>query len=92
MCFIPGKLLPARVGTNGPIPGRTFTMVPPVSVCHQVSMIGQRECPIFLKYQFQASLSIGSPTDPRIFREGILYFFMYFSGNFMNILIAVGAV
>ncbi|CAB4610663.1 unannotated protein [freshwater metagenome] len=38
--------------------------MPPVSVCHQVSIIGQREWPIFSLYQIHASGFIGSPTVP----------------------------
>ncbi len=36
----------------------------PVSVCHQVSTIGQRPPPITLWYQSQALGLIGSPTEP----------------------------
>ena len=36
----------------------------PVSVCHQVSTIGQRSRPMFLWYHIHASGLIGSPTDP----------------------------
>ena len=38
--------------------------IPPVSVCHQVSTIGQRSWPITFQYQTQASGLIGSPTVP----------------------------
>ncbi len=37
----------------------------PVSVCHQVSMIGQRPLPMTRWYHFQASGLMGSPTEPR---------------------------
>ena len=38
--------------------------MPPVSVCHQVSTIGQRPSPTTRWYQSQASGLIGSPTLP----------------------------
>ncbi|MOA04424.1 hypothetical protein D3C78_1239760 [compost metagenome] len=47
-------------------------MMPPVSVCHQVSTMGQRCSPTALKYHSQASGLIGSPTLPsrrRLLRE-----------------------
>ena len=92
ICFTPGKLFPDIVGMNGPIPGIVLIKVPPVSVCHQVSITGQREPPIVLKYHIHDSLSIGSPTVPRIFIEERSYFVIHFCGVFINILIAVGAV
>ena len=39
--------------------------IPPVSVCHHVSTIGQLEFPGTSKYHFHASGLIGSPTVPR---------------------------
>ena len=46
----------------------------PVSVCHQVSTIGQRPPPMCSRYQIQASGLIGSPTEPssRSEREVVL--------------------
>ena len=46
-------------------PGRMVIMWPPVSVCHQVSTIGQVPPPTTSLYQFHASGLIGSPTVPR---------------------------
>ena len=46
--------------------GSGVIMIPPVSVCHQVSTIGQRPSPTTLKYQRQASGLIGSPTWVRV--------------------------
>ena len=46
------------------IPGSGVIMIAPVSVCHQVSTIGQRSPPITLWYQSQALGLIGSPTEP----------------------------
>ena len=45
-------------------PGSGVIMIPPVSVCHQVSTIGQRLPPITRWYQIHASGLIGSPTVP----------------------------
>ena len=45
-------------------PGSVVIMIAPVSVCHQVSTIGQRSPPITLQYQSQAFGLIGSPTVP----------------------------
>ena len=91
-CLIPGKDFPDTVGTNGPMPGIVLIKVPPVSVCHHVSMIGQREPPIVLKYHIHDFLSIGSPTVPSIFSEDRSYLVIQFCLIFMNILTAVGAV
>ena len=46
------------------IPGSGVIMHMPVSVCHQVSTIGQRRLPMYSWYQIQASGLIGSPTVP----------------------------
>ena len=45
-------------------PGSGVIMIPPVSVCHQVSTMGQRPPPMCSWYQIQASGLIGSPTLP----------------------------
>ena len=44
--------------------GSGVIMMPPVSVCHQVSTIGQRRPPITRWYHIQASGLMGSPTVP----------------------------
>jgi hypothetical protein len=41
-----------------------LTIIPPVSVCHHVSTIGQFSFPIVLKYHIHTSGLIGSPTVP----------------------------
>ena len=46
------------------MPGSGVIMIAPVSVCHQVSTIGQRSPPMCRWYQIQASGLIGSPTEP----------------------------
>ena len=67
-------------------------MIAPVSVCHQVSTIGQRSPPMTLWYQSHALGLIGSPTvpssrsDERSRRSG------YSAPHFMQARIAVGAV
>src|SRR5215207_11690018 len=50
-------------GLSGTV-GVGVIMNMPVSVCHQVSMIGQRSLPMTRWYHFQASGLIGSPTEP----------------------------
>ena len=45
-------------------PGSGVIMWPPVSVCHQVSTIGQRSPPMLAWYHIHASGLIGSPTVP----------------------------
>ena len=67
-------------------------MIPPVSVCHQVSTIGQRPPPMTFQYHSHALGLIGSPTVPsrrsleRSWRSG------YFAPHLMQARIAVGAV
>ena len=51
-------------GFVGVIPGSGVIMIAPVSVCHQVSTIGQRPPPITSWYHIHASGLIGSPTLP----------------------------
>ncbi len=73
-------------------PGSGVIMMPPVSVCHQVSTIGQRWPPMLWWYHIHASGLIGSPTVPssrsvdRSCRAGSS------APHFMNARIAVGAV
>src|SRR3954447_23184004 len=62
----PKNGLVADPGLIGIAPGSGEIRMPPVSVCHQVSTIGQRPSPTTLWYHIQASGLIGSPTDPRM--------------------------
>ena len=62
---IPGSGWVADPGFVGVAPGSGEIMIPPVSVCHQVSTIGQRSPPICLRYHIHASGLIGSPTEPK---------------------------
>ena len=52
----------------GVMPAILEIMMPPVSVCHQVSTIGHLFFPICSLYQFQASSLMGSPTVPNTFK------------------------
>src|SRR5215510_5991736 len=51
------------------IPRQALNIIPPVSVCHQVSIIGHRSFPIVLKYHIQTSGLIGSPTVPKSLKD-----------------------
>ena len=88
----PGKGTVAEPGLVVVTPGSGVIMIPPVSVCHQVSTIGQRLPPMFSWYQIQASGLIGSPTVPssrrveRSWRAGCSV------PHFMKARMAVGAV
>jgi hypothetical protein len=64
----------AEPGLSRVAPGSGVIRWPPVSVCHQVSTMGQRPLPTTSLYQFQASGLIGSPTEPRSFRLERSYF------------------
>src|SRR5690606_40017885 len=60
----PGSGSVAHDGLAGVTPARFEIRIPPVSVCHHVSTIGQFFFPTFTSYQCQASSFIGSPTVP----------------------------
>ena len=62
-------------GLVGVAPGSGVIRWPPVSVCHQVSTIGQRPPPTVSWYHIQASGLIGSPTVPRMRKLERSYFF-----------------
>src|ERR1700733_2232469 len=62
---IPGSGKVAEPGFVGVAPGSGEIMIEPVSVCHQVSTMGQRFLPIASKYHFHAAGLMGSPTVPR---------------------------
>jgi hypothetical protein len=89
---IPGSGRVAEPGLVAVIPGSGEIMIWPVSVCHQVSTIGQRSPPMTLWYQSHALGLIGSPTEPsrrselRSCRSGCS------TPHFMQVRIAVGAV
>ena len=58
--------LPGFIGVN---PDIGVIIIAPVSVCHQVSTIGQDDSPTTLKYHSHASGLIGSPTVPSILKD-----------------------
>src|SRR5256885_5827991 len=89
---IPGNGLVADPGLVVVMPGSGVIMMLPVSVCHQVSTIGQRSPPITLWYQAHAFGLIGSPTVPSRRCEDRSCFSAYSSPHLMHALIAVGAV
>src|ERR1700758_73499 len=67
-------------------------MIPPVSVCHQVSTIGHCLWPTFSSNQCHASSLIGSPTEPNFFNELRSLLFTASVPKLINERIAVGAV
>ena len=89
---IPGKGRVAKAGLSFVIFGRGEIKIPPVSVCHHVSTIGQFSFPMFLWYQYHASSLIGSQTEPRIRRLDKSYFSTQESASFAKDRMAVGAV
>src|SRR6478672_10680524 len=89
---IPGNGLVAEPGLVSVIPGSGVIMMWPVSVCHQVSTIGQRSEPITLWYQIQAFGLIGSPTEPSRRSEERSWRSGYSRPHLRQARIAVGAV
>src|SRR5512145_2548028 len=82
----------AEPGLVGVTPGNGAIMMPPVSVCHHVSTIGQRLAPMFSWYHIHASGLIGSPTVPGNLSELRSCFPGHSVPHFMKARIAVGAV
>ena len=89
---MPGRGTVAEPGLVVVTPGRGEIMMPPVSVCHQVSTIGQRSPPMCWWYQIQASGLIGSPTVPRSRRVERSCLAGWLAPHFMKARMAVGAV
>ena len=87
----PGNGFVAEPGLVAVMPGSGVIMMPPVSVCHQVSTIGQRSPPITLWYQSQALGLIGSPTDPSRRSEERSWAFGHCAPHLMQARMAVGA-
>ncbi len=89
---MPGKGNVALPGLVAVTPGSGVMRMWPVSVCHQVSTMGQRPPPMCSWYHSQASGLMGSPTLPsrrsedRSCRAGSA------SPCFMKARMAVGAV
>ena len=88
----PGSAFMAAPGLVAVIPGRGLIKIPPVSVCHQVSTIGHRPPPMWVRYQIHASGLIGSPTDPSRRSELRSWAAGRSSPHFMKVRIVVGAV
>src|SRR5690242_17321411 len=88
----PGNGNVAKVGLAGVMPARFEIRIPPVSVCHHVSTMGQRFFPICSSYQCHASSLIGSPTVPKTFKLDKSFPFNGSNPNPINERIAVGAV
>src|SRR5579859_6012963 len=85
----------ARVTEPGLVvvrPGNGEIMIAPVSVCHQVSTIGQRSAPMTVWYHSQALGLIGSPTEPSSRKQDRSCLAGYWAPHFMQARIAVGAV
>src|SRR5947209_899016 len=89
---MPGKGTVAEPGTVVVMPGNGEMRMEPVSVCHQVSTMGHRSCPMCWLYQIHASGLIGSPTEPSTRREERLCRSGYSVPHFMNMRMEVGAV
>src|ERR1043165_8619778 len=88
----PGNGFVAEPGLVGVAPGIGVIMIEPVSVCHQVSTIGQRSLPITSRYHIHASGLIGSPTVPSRRRLERSCFMGQCSPHLINARMAVGAV
>ncbi len=89
---MPGKGTVAEPGFSVVSPGSGEMRIPPVSVCHHVSTIGQRSPPITFQYQSHASGLIGSPTVPRSRSDERSCRPGYSSPIFTNERMSVGAV
>src|SRR5918912_2503811 len=89
---MPGKGFVAEPGLVGVAPGSGEIMMPPVSVCHHVSTMGQRPPPMVSRYHIHASGLIGSPTVPSRRRLDRSCLFGHSSPHLMKARMAVGAV
>ena len=78
--FIPKNGLVADPGFKSIAPVCGLINIPPVSVCHQVSTIGQLPLPTTLLYHSQASGLIGSPTVPKSFND---FLEVFLTGSFL---------
>src|SRR5258706_13717029 len=90
--MMPGNGSVQDPGLSGVAPGSGEIMCPPVSVCHQVSTIGQGPPPTTVWYHIHASGLIGSPTLARMRKLVESYFFGRSPPALMSQRIAVGAV
>src|SRR5689334_16110258 len=90
--LIPGSGRMAEPGLVAVTPGSGLIMMPPVSVCHQVSTTGVSPRPMVCRYQIHASGLIGSPTDPSRRSEDRSCWAGNSSPHFIMVRISVGAV
>src|SRR5205807_777117 len=88
----PGSGLVAEPGLVAMAPGSGEIMIIPVSVCHQVSTMGQRFLPIMSRYHIQASGLMGSPTVPSRRRLSSLWRLGYSLSHLLQARMAVGVV
>src|SRR5271154_4613292 len=88
----PGSARVTEPGLVSVRPGNGEIMIAPVSVCHQVSTIGQRSAPMTVWYHSQALGLIGSPTEPSRRKQDRSCLAGYWAPHFMQERIAVGAV
>src|SRR5271169_2406688 len=88
----PGNGRVADPGLVAIAPGTGAIIMLPVSVCHHVSVMGQRFPPITSRYHIQASGLMGSPTVPRRRRLLMSCFLGHSSPHLRKVRIAVGAV
>ena len=89
---MPGRGSVAEPGFVSVRPGSGAIMMPPVSVCHQVSTIGQFSPPMCSWYQSHARGLIGSPTEPSRRSDERSCFSGCSVPHFMQARMAVGAV
>src|SRR5436305_5847736 len=89
---MPGSAVIAEPGLVDVTPGSGLIMMAPVSVCHQVSTIGQASRPMFARYHIHASGLIGSPTVPMRRSDDRSNFAGISSPHFIMVRISVGAV
>src|ERR1051326_2905575 len=90
--MMPGKGRVAEPGLVATRPGKGVIIIAPVSVCHQVSTMGQCSCPMTVLYQIQASGLMGSPTVPNSRSEERSCLLGYSSPQRMKVRMEVGAV
>ena len=89
---MPGSGPIADPGLHSVTPGSGLIMMAPVSVCHQVSTMGQRLPPMCSRYHIHASGLIGSPTDPSSRSDDRSYWAGMSSPHFIIVRMRVGAV
>ena len=90
--LMPGNGVMAAPGLVAVMPGSGVMRMPPVSVCHQVSTMGQRSPPMWVRYQIQASGLMGSPTEPSSRRLRQVVRGREVLPHFMKVRMVVGAV